>query len=665
MDNNFFLKHNKFLVYAIALLICVFFILGHFIIGGILLLLYIIFVLYNIRVCNIKESNAKKDEWKKVIEEFSSKLDISLRNVLVNSPFALIIVGSKGDILWYNQLFLNIFDKKEFLGKKVQEIIKEINMDEIINKKKKLFKHINIKDRYYNVFTNINSKPSSRDNAIILYFYEVTCEVELARKIQENRYSIMHVEVDNLSDVLKTTEEDKAVILSAEIERTLINYAQALKGMIIKYSSSKYAIVTHYKNIEEEMKRNFDILDEIREINYGNKLTVTLSIGVGCDGDTPLQNHEFAMSAKELALSRGGDQVVVKTKNKLEFFGGKTKEFEKRTKVRARVIAHALVNLINESSNIFIMGHINPDIDALGSAIGIRSVVKALGKDVFVVLDKVNSGIENSIERIKENNLYDDIFISRENCLRICDYNSLLILVDVNSREYVQDKELLEVIERKVIIDHHRKSTTAVENTLLSYIEPYASSTCELVTEMVQYMIENPKQHITSLEAEMLLAGIYVDTKNFYFKTGVRTFEAAAYLRHLGADIIEVKKMFADHLETYLKKAELISLAEVKNDIAIVICPPDIKDNVLAAQVADELLNITGVQASFVLVKIGNEVFISGRSFGDINVQVILETLGGGGHMTIAGTKMNNVSMDEAKEKLQNAIDKYLREGEE
>ncbi|MFU0824520.1 DHH family phosphoesterase [Clostridium sp.] len=660
MNNNFFLEHNKLSVYAIALLICVFFILGHFIVGGIFLLLYIIFVVYN-----IKESKTKKDEWKRLLEEFSSKLDISSRNVLVNSPFALIIVENKGNILWYNQFFLDILEKEDFLGKKVQEIIKEINMDEIINEKKRFFEHVNIKNRYYNVFVNINNKPSTKDNAIILYFYEVTREVELGRKIEENRYSIMHVEVDNLSDVLKTTEEDKAVILSAEIERTLINYAQALKAMIIKYSSSKYAIVAHYKNIEEEMKKNFDILDEIREINYGNKLTVTLSIGVGCDGDTPLQNHEFAMSAKELALSRGGDQVVVKTKDKLEFFGGKTKEFEKRTKVRARVIAHALVNLINESSKIFIMGHINPDIDALGSAIGIRSVVKALGKDVFIVLDKVNSGIENPIERIRENNLYDDIFISKEICLRICDANSLLILVDVNSREYVQNKELLQAIERKVIIDHHRKSTTAVENTLLSYIEPYASSTCELVTEMIQYMIENPKQHITFFEAEMLLAGIYVDTKNFYFKTGVRTFEAAAYLRHLGADIIEVKKMFADHLETYLKKAELISLAEVKNDIAIVLCPPDIKDNVLAAQVADELLNITGVQASFVLVKIGDEVFISGRSFGDINVQVILETLGGGGHITIAGTKMSNVSMDEAKEKLQNAIDEYLREGEE
>lgn len=660
MDNNYFLQYNKISVYIIAILISIFFILGHLLIGAILLLLYIIFIAYNVKMFKVK-----KNEWKKFLEEFSSKLDISSRNVLVNSPFALVIVENKGNILWYNQNFLKVFDKEEILGKNIEEIIEEVNIDKIVNKEKKVFNWVNIKDRYYNIFININNKPSTKDKAIILYFYDVTEEVKLARSIEENRYSIMHIEVDNLNDVLKTTVEDNAVILAAEIERTIKNYAQGLKAMIVKYSSSKYVVVTHYKNIEEEMQKNFDILDEIREINFGNKLAVTLSVGVGCDGDTPLQNHELAISAKELALSRGGDQVVVKTKDKLQFYGGKTKEFEKRTKVRARVIAHALVNLINESSNIFIMGHINPDIDALGAAIGLRSIVKALGKEVHVVLDKANSGIENPIERIKENNLYKEIFISKENCIKTCDRNSLLILVDVNSKEYVQDKELLDVIGRVVIVDHHRKSTTAVEGTLLSYIEPYASSTCELVTEMLQYMIESPKQHIMPIEAEMLLAGIYVDTKNFYFKTGVRTFEAAAYLRQLGADIIDVKKMFAGHLETYLKKAEIMSLAEVKNDIAITLCPPDIKDNVLAAQVADELLNITGVQASFVLVKIENEVFISGRSFGDINVQVILETLGGGGHMTIAGTKLKNVSINEAKEKLQDAIDKYLREGEE
>lgn len=660
MDNNYFFKNNKVSNFIIGMLILMFFILNHVLIGSVLLFLYVIFMAYNIRMFKIK-----KNKWNKFLEEFSSSLDISSRNVLVNSPFALAIVESKGNILWCNHKFANEFKREEFIGKNIKEIISDISIDEILKGNKTVFEHVNIKDSYYNIFSNINFNSSTKDKAVILYFYEVTNEVELNKKMHENQYSIMSIEVDNLNDVLKTTEEDNAVLLSAEIERTIKSYAQSLNAMVIKYSSTKYIIATHYKNIEEEMEKNFSILDEIREINYGNKLAVTLSIGVSISGENPSQNYEIADSAKELALSRGGDQVVLKDKDKLKFYGGKTKEVEKRTRVRARVIAHALVNLINESSKVFIMGHVNPDIDALGSAIGLRSIVKALGKEVYIVLDKSNRGIDNSINKIKENNLYNDMFISKENCMNSCDENSLLILVDVNSKDHVQDKDVLGTIGRVVIIDHHRKSTTAVKDAILNYIEPYASSTCELVTEMMQYMLEKPKLYITSFEAEMMLAGIYIDTKDFYFKTGVRTFEAAAYLRQLGADIISIKKMFGDHLETYLKKAEIIGHAEIKNDIAIALCPPNIKDNILAAQVADELLNISGVQASFVLAKIDDEVFISGRSLDDINVQVILETLGGGGHMTIAGAKLTNVSIGEAKEQLQDTIDKYLREGEE
>ncbi|EDS76944.1 DHH subfamily 1 protein [Clostridium botulinum C str. Eklund] len=609
----------------------------------------------------------KNDEWEKFIEDFSSKMDIYSKNLLIKSPFPLVIAENTGDILWYNKKFLEIFEKGEFIARNLRDIINDTNINKILNGEKEIFKYVNIKNKYYNIFANTSEDQgtSTKSNkSIIFYFCDVTHEVELMKEIKKNNHTIMLIDVDNLDDVLKTTEEDKAVLLSAEIERTIKNYAQSLNAMIIKYSSSRYVVVAYYKDIQEEMNKNFDILDDIREINYGNKLTVTLSIGVGVSGETPLQNYEFATSAKDLALSRGGDQVVVKNRDNLQFYGGKTKEFEKRTKVRARVIAHALVNLINESSNVYIMGHVSPDIDAIGAAIGIRSVVKTLGKRGKIILDEVNTGIENAVYRIKKNNLYDETFISSEGAINSHDKNSLLILVDVNSKDYIQSSKVLAHIDRVVIIDHHRKSTEAVEDAILSYIEPYASSTCELVTEMLQYMIESPKKNISPLEAEMMLAGIYIDTKNFYFKTGVRTFEAAAYLRQLGADIIDVKKMFAGHLDTYIKKAEIMSLAEVKDDIAIATCPPDIKDNILVAQAADELLNITGVQASFVIAKINDDVFISARSFGDINVQVILETLGGGGHMTMAGTKLQNISMKDAKEKLQNAIYKYLGEGE-
>ncbi|WP_085829009.1 DHH family phosphoesterase [Clostridium massiliodielmoense] len=661
MDNNYFFRNKVYIVIMLGT-ISLFFILGHVKIGGILLFCYLNFLLYK-----SKSAKVKNDEWEKFIEDFSSKMDIYSKNLLIKSPFPLVIAENTGDILWYNKKFLEIFEKGEFIARNLRDIINDTNINKILNGEKEIFKYVNIKNKYYNIFANTSEDQgtSTKSNkSIIFYFCDVTHEVELMKEIKKNNHTIMLIDVDNLDDVLKTTEEDKAVLLSAEIERTIKNYAQSLNAMIIKYSSSRYVVVAYYKDIQEEMNKNFDILDDIREINYGNKLTVTLSIGVGVSGETPLQNYEFATSAKDLALSRGGDQVVVKNRDNLQFYGGKTKEFEKRTKVRARVIAHALVNLINESSNVYIMGHVSPDIDAIGAAIGIRSVVKTLGKRGKIILDEVNTGIENAVYRIKKNNLYDETFISSEGAINSHDKNSLLILVDVNSKDYIQSSKVLAHIDRVVIIDHHRKSTEAVEDALLSYIEPYASSTCELVTEMLQYMIESPKKNISPLEAEMMLAGIYIDTKNFYFKTGVRTFEAAAYLRQLGADIIDVKKMFAGHLDTYIKKAEIMSLAEVKDDIAIATCPPDIKDNILVAQAADELLNITGVQASFVIAKINDDVFISARSFGDINVQVILETLGGGGHMTMAGTKLQNISMKDAKKKLQNAIYKYLGEGE-
>ena len=661
MKNDFLNQKSKLYIFIIGILIAIFFILKHYFIGSILLITYAILIAYNTKISAIK-----KNEWERIIEDFSSKIDASTRNILLNSPFALTLVGEEGNILWYNQGFFNVINENDILGKRLNQVIEDKNINKIITTEKSTIKYIKINNKYYNIVSSVNdSSISTKDKIILLYFYEVTNEVEISEKLNQRKITIILIEVDNLDDVLKTTEENKALLLSAEIERTIKTYAQSINSVAIKYSSNKYMLVTYFENIKKEMERNFQILDEIREIRLGNELAVTLSIGIGCEGSTPVENYELAMVAKDLALSRGGDQVVVKINDKLQFFGGITKEVEKRTKVRARVIAHALVNLINESSNIYIMGHSNLDIDSLGASIGIYSVVKSLDKEGHIILDKVASGIEKPMERLKSTHQYDKTFITGERALASIDRNSLLILVDVNSKDYVQNNHVLDKISRMVIIDHHRKSTESIEGALLSYIEPYASSTCELVTEMLQYMIDNPKRYVSSIEAEMLMAGIYIDTKNFYFKTGVRTFEAAAYLRQLGADMIDVKKMFAGQLETYLKRAEIISLAEVNNDIAIAICPPDIRDNVLAAQVADELLNITGVQASFVLAKIEGEVFISGRSFGNINVQVILEVLGGGGHMTIAGAKLKNVSIEEAKEQLQKAIYKYLREGEE
>ena len=661
MDNkyNYFITSNKVYMVIIAVLIALLIIYGHIYVGIITISLYGLLVMYNIK--NIK---VRKSEWKKFIEDFSSKLDIATRNTLVKLPFPLIIVGKDGEVLWYNQKIPMILEKEYVLGKSINEIISDFSIKQAFEGKKNIFRYSRLRDRYYDIYVNnVDISENPKDKILLLYFYDVTEVRQLIENIDANKYTIMLIEVDNFEDVMKTIDEDKRPLIIAEIERTINSYAQSLTAMIKKYDENKYVLCIENKYIEKEMEKKFEILDNIREINMGNKLAVTLSIGIGRGGETPLQNENYAVSAKELALGRGGDQAVVKNGEKLSFYGGKTKEVEKRTKVRARVIAHALVDLINESSKIYIMGHINPDIDCLGAAVGIYRATRLLDKKCCIILDSVNSSIKPILEKIKTEKEYDNVFITSKECIDKVDANSLMILVDVHSKGYVQNMNLVEHFNKIVIIDHHRKATDFIEGALLSYIEPYASSTSELVTEMFQYMVQKPI--MKSIEAEALLAGICVDTKNFYFKTGVRTFEAASFLRRLGADTIDVKRFFADDLDTYLKRAEIIKSAKLFNNIAIAICPKEIEDTVLAAQAADELLNITGIQASFVFVKIKDEIFISGRSLGDVNVQVILESLGGGGHMTMAGAKIKSTNIDEVLEKLKDAIGKYITEGEE
>ncbi|MCM8711394.1 DHH family phosphoesterase [Clostridium sp. SYSU_GA19001] len=662
MDNKYknFSTSNALYMIIIALAIVVMFLYGHFIIGFIALAVYAVLLVYN-----IDRSRVKKDEWKKFIEDFSSQLDIATRSTLIKLPFPLIIVGDNGNIVWYNQNASAMLEGESVLGFNITTLISDFNIKQVLNEKKNGYKHINIKNKYYDIFTSIvntSENKSKKDRIVLLYFYDVTEQVNIQKEIDDNKTSVMLIEVDNLDDVVKSTEEDKRPHLIADIERTLNNYGQSLNAIFKKYSSSKYILVTQDKFIQSEMEKKFDILDTVREINQGNTLAVTLSIGVGREGSTAFENNDFAVTAKELALGRGGDQVVVKSGEKFSFYGGKTKEVEKRTKVRARVIAHALVDLINGSRNVFVMGHKNPDTDCLGAAIGINSAVKLLNKPCYIILEGKISAVKGMLEKFKDDADYADTFVSSEDCRQNLSEDSLLIIVDVHNKGYILDAELAKEFKKVVIIDHHRRLADVVEGALLTYIETYASSTSELVTEMLPYMVENPK--IKPVEAEALLAGICVDTKNFYFKTGVRTFEAAGFLRKLGADTIDIKKMFTENLDTYLKKAEIIKSAEVVNGIAIATCPPEIEDTVLAAQAADELLNITGIQASFVFVKIDDEIFISGRSLSDVNVQLILESLGGGGHMNIAGAKLDGLSLEEAAEKLKDAIDKYLREGE-
>ncbi|MEW8995629.1 DHH family phosphoesterase [Clostridium sp.] len=649
---------NKICITILVILLVVFFITGKLIISNILLLIYVALLLYTIFY------NSKKDNFSNKIENITYKVDTIKSTAFSKVPFPTMFLLENGEVIWYNKSLALRLENNDIVGKNIKEIIKEFNIKLALEGKKSEYKNVIFRDRIYDIYISIiqDYEINEGNNLMIISFDDITDNINLINQINEAKESVMLIEVDNLDDVIKTTEEGLRPQLIADIDRTINNYANSLKALIRKYSSNKYVLTTKDANIEAEMNKKFDILDTIREVSSGNKLTVTLSIGVGRGGENPAENHEFATIAKDLALGRGGDQCVVKRFEKVSFYGGKTKEVEKRTKVRARVIGHALLELINESSNVVIMGHHNPDMDCLGAAIGMYSTIRSLNKECYIVMDEPHDAVQYMLDRLDEDENYKDTFININAVKNIKNDKSLLILVDVHNESYVLSMELVNYFSRIVIIDHHRKTKDFIQGTMLSYVETYASSTSELITELIQYMVEKPK--LREVEAVALLAGICLDTKNFCFKTGVRTFEAAAFLRRLGADTVDVKRIFSEALDIYITRADIIKTAKVKSGIAVAKCPPEISNSVLPAQAADELLNITGIQASFVIAKIEEGTYISGRSLGEINVQVILEYLGGGGHLTMAAARIKDTNQDEAEELLNDAIEKYLRKGE-
>lgn len=523
----------------------------------------------------IKEKKANENS----IENLSVNLNNNIKENIFNLIYPICMLNLNGDIIWYNKSFEKLFDVNDARGSNLVSIVRGIALDKVLKCDKKYYQRIKVKKYIYEVYGRMIIQDSSTHFCMV-YFNDVTY---LSERTKE---SIVLVEVDNLSEVVKSTEENVRPLLVAEVERALNHYANSMNAMIKKYDYGKYILSVDDNIIENQLKKKFDILDKVRNINYGNDIEVTLSIGVGRGGNSPAKNYDDATRAKELALGRGGDQAVVKSEKEILFFGGNSKEVEKRTKVRTRVVARALKELIYESNKVYIMGHKNPDMDCFGAAMGIASVVKGLGKNVKIVLDNNNNAIDIFLKKINNKEEYNDLFISPKNAKITVDNNTLLILVDVHNRGYVMDNELVEKSNKVVIVDHHRRSPDIINGAILTYLEVYASSTSELVTELVQYMLDKPK--LTKLEAEALLAGIYMDTKNFTFKTGVRTFEAASFLRKLGADTIDIKKIFCNDLESYITKAEIIKSAQVEEDIAIAICPPNVKDSVVAAQVADE-----------------------------------------------------------------------------
>lgn len=639
----------KKLIKPIGLILAsvIFFSLGYSQIGLLFAIIYFIDNFYQLNNYWKKEEN---------INQFTKDINKAIECNVASTILPIALIAESGNIMWHNDIFDELKSGKNFAGENILSIARGLNLKKILESDKDLHQRLKLNGRLYDVYSKEIFRNKKR--LFLVYFNDISEFIGL----DTTKESIMLIEVDNFNEALDTTDDANKPLVIAEIDREINSYAHRLEAMVKKYENNMYVLSIQDKYIDEEINDNFSILDKISNINKGNKLEITLSIGVGRGGMSPEENHNFAVVAKELSLGRGGDQAVIKSGEGIKIFGGNTKEIEKRTRVRARVVSHALKELIYESSKVYIMGHKNPDMDCFGSSVGMASVIKQLGKPCSIVLDDDISAIEYYLNELKRDSKCANLVETSEAVKKEMDDEALFIIVDVHNRNYVNNLKLVEQAKRKVIIDHHRRSADIIEDTLLNYIEVYASSTSEMVTEIIQYMVERP--NLTELEAEGLLAGIYMDTKGFSFKTGVRTFEAASFLRKSGAETTEVKKMFTDNLTDFIQISDIIKSAEIENQIAIAVCPDTVKDTVIIAKSADELLNISGILASFVLADIDGSIYISARSIGEINVQIVLEALGGGGHMNMAGAKISNEPIEKVVEDLKDAMKKYLRVGE-
>lgn len=623
-----------------------------------------IVILLGLLFYNWFSDRAKSKKWRKYIENLSTNIDSAARYAVFNLPVPLVVTDLDGKVNWYNSKFTDMVSEKSVIGKSIDKLVNTLQFDQIKNGD--LIESVKVGDRSYNVFANMVSLDDENPQEMIfmLYWFDTTELTNLTSKYEDEKSVFALIYVDNYDDVMNETKEEKMPFVTSEIEKKINLWATRMNGMIKRYQKDKYIVIFEAKYLENIEAKRFTILDDIREIDAGNKIPVTLSIGIGVNGKSPSGLEEDAYACLELALGRGGDQAVVRKKNAFEFYGGKTKAVEKRNRVKARVVAHGFKAIIEESSKVIIMGHKSPDMDSFGAAVGVYRAVLNMGKKAYVVLNEVTDAIVNVHATFKDHDLYH--FISSEEALELVDENTVVVVVDTHKPSLTECSELIDACDRIVLIDHHRRSTEFIEKAILKYLEPYASSTAELITEILQYMENKPK--IEKEEADALLAGITVDTKNFSLKTGVRTFDAAAYLRRQGADTIRVRQLFQDDLETFIEKANIVGNAMRYRDTIAISTTNKVANSIqlIAAQAADDLLNIRGITASFVIAKKDDgTVFISGRSLGDVNVQIILETLGGGGHLEVAGAQFKDGDIEVIKQRLIQSIDQYYREGVE
>ena len=615
---------------------------------------------------NAKSKYLRTKEITKYIENLTFHVDSATKDTLLHFPIPMVVLQLNGIITWYNPEFAKIFKGQSLLEKPINSFVEDLQVARLIDNENK--NNISIElthdNNHYNIIGNIvEIKENSVSNyMIMLYWIDSTELTDLKEKYKSEKVVSSIIMVDNYEEMLQSTSDENQAQLLAEIDRRITQWTSVAEGVLKKFERDKYLFMfeKRYLSILEENK--FDILDRVKEINIGNTIPVTLSIGIGLNGGSITVNDTYSRAAIDIALGRGGDQVVIKDGDELRFLGGKSKELEKRTRVKARVVAYALRELISQAEQVIIMGHKSGDVDSVGASVGLYRVAKNKEKDAYIVLNSYEPTVKNMVYRLNKDEEYNDVFISGEQALELVTDKTLIVVVDTHRTSFTDEPALLELSKHVVVIDHHRRGAEFIEKALLVYHEPYASSTCEMVTEIIQYLEEDVI--LKAPEAEALYAGIAVDTKNFSFSTGVRTFEAASYLRRAGVDTSAVKQFFQSDMDIYVARANIVKRAEIINDnLALSVFTDNVKNaHLIIAQAADELLNIKGITVSFVMTKVNDAVIISGRSFGEVNVQVILEKLGGGGHLSVAGAQIPNVSIEEAKESLKKAISEYIEE---
>lgn len=620
--------------------------------GGMILLLCLFF---------LRNTRARERELNQWLDAFSGDMDTAVRHMTLRTPLPMVIFRvESGELVWANEHFVQITgERSHLLDTALSESVPQFPVRWLLEGKTECPQEVTVEDRQYLVFGHLASSGVEGEKPLaITYWMDVTEYSRISRAYYDSRPVAAILLVDNYEEIMNNVEESLRSAMLTDINNHISRWVEGAGGLFLRYDRDRYLFLFEESHLPLLIEGKFSVLDNVREVVSPNGVPATLSIGMGREGETLEELFRFAALSIDMALSRGGDQAVIKDKVNFDFYGGRSKAAERRTKVKSRVMANAMGSLVSDSSLVLVMGHRFPDLDAFGACAGVSAIARKLGVPCRILRDPGSTPADEMIARLTALPEYQNAMISEQEALSLADDRTLLVVVDTNRPDQVQAESLLERCRRVAVIDHHRRAATYISNAALNFHEPYASSACELVTELVQYLLE-PSDLLRD-EGEALMAGIMLDTKNFVLRTGGRTFEAAAFLRRTGADTKEVKKLFQSDLASTVARYDIIRHARtVGHGVALAATDQPV-GRVTAAQAADELLSISGVDASFVLSPGENTVFISGRSMGEINVQVILEALGGGGNAATAGAQVEDASLTEAEERLTAAIERYF-----